>query len=59
MSDHMGLPAPTVQNQIRAGLLHDIGKLSISNRILDKPGGLTNGEFAKVKKHPALTYDIL
>lgn len=48
-----------MQNQIRAGLLHDIGKLGISSRILDKPGGLTNGEFAEVKKHPALTYDIL
>lgn len=31
----------------------------MSNRILDKPGRLTDEEFAEIKKHPALTYDIL
>lgn len=59
MSQHMGLPASEVNNQLRAGLLHDIGKLGISNRILDKPGKLTGEEFAQIKKHPALSYEIL
>ena len=48
-----------MQDQRRAALLHDIGKLSVSNRILDKPGSLTEGEFVEVKKHPKLTYDVL
>jgi HD-GYP domain-containing protein (c-di-GMP phosphodiesterase class II) len=43
----------------RAARLHDIGQLSISNRILDKAGPLTDAEFAKVKQHPLLTERIL
>jgi HD-GYP domain-containing protein (c-di-GMP phosphodiesterase class II) len=43
----------------RAALLHDIGKLGISNRILDKPARLTEAEFAEVRRHPLLTGEIL
>jgi putative nucleotidyltransferase with HDIG domain len=43
----------------RAALLHDIGKLTISNQILDKPSGLTDEEFALMKQHPAFTMRIL
>lgn len=43
----------------RAALLHDLGKLGISNRILDKPGKMTDEEFAIVKTHPRLTDEIL
>ena len=51
---------PVVQRDLRrAGLLHDIGKLAISNRILDKPGKLTDDEFATVKEHPAYSLRIL
>jgi HD-GYP domain-containing protein (c-di-GMP phosphodiesterase class II) len=43
----------------RAGLLHDLGKLAVSNRILDKNGPLTEAERAAVQRHPAYTWDIL
>jgi len=43
----------------RAALLHDIGKLTISNQILDKPSGLTDEEFTQMKQHPAFTVRIL
>ncbi len=43
----------------RAGLLHDIGKLAISNRILDKPGKLTDEEFRAIRTHPVHTLRIL
>jgi HD-GYP domain-containing protein (c-di-GMP phosphodiesterase class II) len=43
----------------RAGLLHDIGKLSVPNRILDKPGPLTPREWEVVKLHPYYTHQIL
>ena len=53
------LNATTLRDVNRAALLHDIGKLGVSNLILDKPGKLTNEEFAEVKKHPGFTFDIL
>ena len=46
-------------NTSRAGLLHDIGKLGISSRILDKPGSLDNRERAEMKQNPLNTWEIL
>ena len=43
----------------RAALMHDIGKLSVSNEILEKPGKLTAEEWRAVKDHPYYTYEIL
>ena len=43
----------------RVGLLHDIGKLGVSNQILDKPGKPTDEEFAEIRKHPEYSYRIL
>jgi putative nucleotidyltransferase with HDIG domain len=43
----------------RAALLHDIGKLSVSNCILEKPASLDNSEWEVVKKHPYYSYEIL
>jgi putative nucleotidyltransferase with HDIG domain len=54
-----GSPSHTARLVYRAGLLHDIGKLGVSNRILDKAGPLTEGERATVERHPILTWSIL
>lgn len=43
----------------RAALLHDIGKLAISNTILDKPAKLDDAEFALIKTHPVHSASIL
>jgi putative nucleotidyltransferase with HDIG domain len=43
----------------RAALLHDIGKLGVSNRILDKRDGLTEEEWAVMRSHPRLSLEIL
>src|SRR6202051_4170998 len=43
----------------RAALLHDIGKLSVPNNILDKPGKLTAAEWETVRLHPYYTQRIL
>ncbi len=43
----------------RTALLHDIGKLGVSNQILDKPGKLDEAEFAAIRQHPALSEIIL
>ncbi len=43
----------------RASLLHDIGKIGIPDKILEKPARLTRKEFEIVKKHPKVAVDIL
>jgi HD-GYP domain-containing protein (c-di-GMP phosphodiesterase class II) len=43
----------------RAALLHDIGKLGVSNQVLDKPGKLDDLEWAEIKQHPAIGERIL
>lgn len=42
-----------------AGLLHDIGKTSIPNEVLNKDGRLTDEEFQLIRRHPKMGYDIL
>jgi len=42
-----------------AGLLHDIGKMSIPTEVLNKPGKLTDSEFITVKQHPLAGYQML
>ncbi len=55
----MGADAKASRDILRAGLLHDVGKLGVSNRILDKPSTLTDAEFAEIRKHPQWTWQIL
>jgi HD-GYP domain-containing protein (c-di-GMP phosphodiesterase class II) len=43
----------------RAALLHDVGKLGVSNRILDKTGPLTDTEWAVTRGHPRWSMEIL
>jgi HD-GYP domain-containing protein (c-di-GMP phosphodiesterase class II) len=54
-----GLDADTTYQAGLGGLLHDTGKALIPDHILNKPGRLTDEEFAIVKKHPVDGYDIL
>jgi len=59
IGDVMGLPKHDVRLLHRAGLLHDLGKLGVSNLILDKPGKLTDEEFVVMRQHPDHTAQIL
>ncbi len=55
----LGLPAPRRAWLRRGALLHDIGKLGVSNGILDKPGRLDAEEWTAVKRHARYTEEIL
>jgi putative nucleotidyltransferase with HDIG domain len=55
----LGFDADERRTMRRAALLHDIGKLAVSNRILDKPGRLSEEEFRDVQTHPVHTLSIL
>ncbi len=59
IGDRLGVAGAARVRLRRAGLLHDIGKLSVPNRILDKPGRLTEREWDAVWLHPYYTYRIL
>ena len=59
MGAAMGLDTEELGDLRRVGLLHDIGKLAVSNRILDKPAGLTAAEYERVKEHPLFTRWVL
>lgn len=59
VGQHMGLPTELVQDLEWGGLLHDVGKIGISDGILCKPGGLTSEEFGHIKQHVIMSYEIV
>ena len=59
IAEAMGLTDEEVETIKYAGLLHDIGKIGISENIINKPGKLTNEEFSVIKMHPQLGANII
>ncbi len=59
VAHELGMSQDDLRSLRRAALLHDIGKLGVPNSILDKPGKLTDEEFATVRTHPRHTEEIL
>jgi len=55
----LGLSAPRRRWLKRGALLHDVGKLGVSNAVLDKPGKLDAAEWEAVKRHTEYTEEIL
>ena len=55
----LNLSAQEVEDLIFAARVHDVGKLFIPNRILNKPGALTEDEFAVMKTHPQVGAEVL
>ena len=54
-----GLDEATVARMHIAGLVHDVGKIGISEQLLCKPGDLTASEYAAIREHPRIGYRIL
>ncbi len=59
LSEAMEIPEPRRRWLKRGALLHDVGKLGVSNSILDKPGKLDAAEWSAVQQHAAYTGAIL
>ncbi|MEO5686070.1 MAG: HD domain-containing phosphohydrolase [Burkholderiaceae bacterium] len=59
LSEQLGLAATERRWLRRGALLHDVGKLGVSNQILDKPGKLDPWEWATVQRHALHTEQIL
>ncbi|MGC3972677.1 MAG: HD domain-containing phosphohydrolase [Pirellulales bacterium] len=59
MGRAVGFEGDRLRRLRRTALLHDIGKLGVSNLVLDKPGKLTVDEYTAMKKHPDFSERIL
>ena len=59
IAEQLGLDADTVVGVRVAGLVHDVGKISVPTEILNKPGRLSEPEFALIKGHAQAGYEIL
>jgi putative nucleotidyltransferase with HDIG domain len=55
----MGLPEAELEVLHLGALLHDIGKIGVSDMVLRKPGTLTDDEFDQIRRHPTLGARIL
>ena len=59
VGEELGLPPNRLRSLATGGLLHDIGKLSVPDEILKKPGSLDEEEFAVIKRHPEWGHKLL
>jgi len=59
IADQMRLPRNKIEGIHMAAIIHDIGKIIIPAEILAKPAKLTKTEFAMIKDHPEVAYEIL
>ena len=59
LAREMGIPKEDLLHIRRGALLHDIGKMGISEQLLQKPGLLTEGEWVIMRMHPQYAYDLL
>jgi putative nucleotidyltransferase with HDIG domain len=59
LAQKMGVDRATLEHYTRGALLHDIGKMAISDEILRKKGPLTPEERAVMEKHPVYAYEML
>jgi len=55
----LGMSESELETLEYGGLLHDIGKIAITNEIICKPGRLTDSEFEVIKTHPTIGADIV
>ncbi len=59
LARQLGMDPEQIRQAGLAGLLHDVGKMMIPPEILNKPGKLTDAEFAMVKAHPSEGHKLL
>jgi diguanylate cyclase (GGDEF)-like protein/PAS domain S-box-containing protein len=59
LAEAVGLPTATIKEMGTIGRVHDIGKISIDDRILEKPDRLDENEWSEIRRHAEIGYRIL
>jgi GAF domain-containing protein len=59
IANEMGLPEEQIEGLRMAGLIHDLGKITVPAEILSKPGRLDDIEYGLIKAHPQIGHDVL
>ena len=59
LTKELGYDKEAVEKNYNIALLHDIGKIGITEEVLNKPGKLTDEEFETIKSHTSLGYNVL
>jgi PAS domain S-box-containing protein/putative nucleotidyltransferase with HDIG domain len=59
IATEMGVSEEQIQGVRMAGVIHDIGKISVPGEILSKPGNISRNELGIIKEHPQVGYNIL
>jgi len=59
IAKEMQLPYEQIERLVMAGRVHDLGKIGINDRILQKPNKLTDSEYKDMKTHPEIGYQVL
>lgn len=59
VAERMGVCEPELTQIRRGAILHDVGKIGVSDAVLRKPGKLVSGEWDEMKRHPEMGYRML
>ncbi len=59
VGEELGLSGSDLQDLEWAGILHDVGKIGISDAILTKQSGLSDEEFSLIQSHPRMSYEVI
>lgn len=59
LAEELEMPGDQVENVRLAGLLHDVGKIGVTDELLVRPGPLNDEEWAEMRQHPEMAYRML
>jgi len=59
IGEELGMTEPELEDLRRASVLHDLGKIGVREAVLNKPGKLSEEEFAEIVRHPEMAVRIL
>ena len=59
LGEQLSLPESDLHDIYLSGLLHDLGKIGVDDRVLRKPDQLTDEEFLHIQQHPMIGFQIL